>query len=61
MSAKISQEDCNGCGKCVDICPGDVIVLLAAPEVAQVRYPEECWYCGSCRGECPSNAISYEF
>lgn len=57
QAIKINHEICNGCNRCVDICPMDV---LAANGVKGgppwVVYPEECWFCGSCVELCPMQA-----
>jgi len=51
---EIKGEVCDGCNRCVDICPMDV--LAPNPEKGTppvVTYPEECWFCGSCVDRCP--------
>ena len=54
-----SPEICNGCNRCVEICPLDV--FIPNPEKGKppiILYPEECWYGGCCVEECPrSGAI----
>ena len=48
-----NDKVCDGCNRCVQICPMDV--LYPNPTKGQspvVLYPEECWYCGSCIMEC---------
>jgi NAD-dependent dihydropyrimidine dehydrogenase PreA subunit len=45
---------CNGCNRCVTVCPEDVL----APNPRKGRPPvilhaEECWYCGPCVEDCP--------
>lgn len=54
---------CDGCGKCSDVCPGDVIYMSGSIGERQPfnRYADECWHCGSCRQDCPQNAISIAF
>lgn len=52
-AVKFNPEICNGCNKCVEICPDDV--LMPNPQKKQppiILYPDECWYCGSCVEEC---------
>lgn len=50
MPPKINAELCIACGKCVLVCPEDVIW---GDEVPSVLYPEECWHCYACKMECP--------
>ena len=45
---------CNGCNRCVNICPMDL--FIPNPERGKppiVLYPEECRYDGQCVEECP--------
>ncbi|MDR1605050.1 MAG: 4Fe-4S binding protein [Gracilibacteraceae bacterium] len=58
MAIFIDQEKCNSCGKCVEICPEDVLWLEDGP--AWARYPKECWHCGSCVYDCPTGAIEVD-
>jgi len=52
---------CNGCNRCVDICPMEV--FIPNPEKGKppiILYPEECWYGGCCVEECPrQGAITF--
>ena len=50
--ARVSLENCNGCGRCVADCPYQAVLLnsLGAAEVAA----ERCSGCGICAGACPS-------
>ena len=57
MSIVIDKTKCVGCGKCVHICPGNVL----RQDVQKKAYPEDpsdCWNCVSCMKECPVQAIS---
>ncbi|RPI99931.1 MAG: ferredoxin family protein [Deltaproteobacteria bacterium] len=58
-------KHCKRCGRCWDICPGDVFhwdkKKGEKKTVPVVKYPDECWHCGACRLECPVNAIEYQF
>lgn len=58
MSIRIRKEQCIGCAKCVEVCPGNLIKLDASGK-ANIRYPRDCWGCTSCIKECPRNAILF--
>jgi Pyruvate/2-oxoacid:ferredoxin oxidoreductase delta subunit len=53
------EDECTGCGLCVDECPNDCIDLND-DDVAFLARPEDCDGCGTCSEECPSEAISME-
>jgi adenylylsulfate reductase subunit B len=58
MPPIINQNDCTGCGFCIDICPSDVFRdPTTSGNPPQVTYPDECWHCGACIFECPAEAI----
>jgi ferredoxin len=50
---------CNGCGKCILICPKKALALK--DDKAVVVRPEACDYFGLCEGICPTQAISRPF
>lgn len=51
----IIEDDCVGCGICVDACPQDVLDVPAG--VAEVVAEDACIGCGECVEECPMGAI----
>jgi len=53
MPPIININKCKKCGKCVEICPGDVFYGSEKKEVPVVTYPEECWHEASCIDACP--------
>jgi adenylylsulfate reductase, subunit B len=55
MSIKIDEGSCIGCGRCSDICPGNLLVV--DNNLARIREPQACWGCTACVKECPVNAI----
>jgi NAD-dependent dihydropyrimidine dehydrogenase PreA subunit len=57
MPAKVNNEECTGCGICVDECPATAIELKN--DKAKID-KEECTDCGTCVDSCPNNAISIE-
>lgn len=54
---KINQNECIGCGKCVDICPGNLLTMKDSH--ATIRDVRDCWGCCACVKICPKNAIAY--
>lgn len=57
MGVLIDREKCVCCGKCREVCPGNLIRPDAAGR-PYVRKPGCCWSCASCIKECPVSAIS---
>ncbi len=58
MSIHIDREKCAACGRCADICPGNLIHRDSEGK-AFLKVPEECWGCASCLKECAHGAIAY--
>lgn len=58
MSIQINELKCIACGKCCNVCPGNLIEKDAANK-AFIKYPKECWGCTACLKECPAGAIKY--
>jgi len=52
IPAKVSAENCNGCGRCVADCPYEAVRLTGRR--AEV-IAERCAACGICAGACPSS------
>ncbi|MHA1256100.1 MAG: 4Fe-4S binding protein [Promethearchaeota archaeon] len=55
--AKVNEEDCIGCGTCVEKCPMETIELVDATAVIT---EEKCIGCGVCAHHCPEDAIKLE-
>lgn len=53
MPRKVNDE-CIGCGACVESCPVNAINLNDKAEIKA----DECIDCGACEGQCPVGAIS---
>jgi len=59
----ITSEGCNGCGKCVSICPVEAVSLVSAndpkhPKIKQAKLDEErCLGCGLCVRACNKGNI----
>lgn len=58
MSVIISRDRCIGCGRCVEVCPGNLI-WKDEDGRAVMRIPEDCWGCTGCVKACPAGAIGY--
>ncbi len=62
----ISESDCNGCGKCVNVCPVEAMTLVSAndpirPKMNVARLDEDlCLGCGVCVRACPKDGLSLE-
>ena len=60
MPTFVDPNKCDGCGKCVDICPSDIMHLshsiLNGRKAFNIE-PNYCWECYSCVKECPQHAI----
>ena len=58
MSIRIDLNKCTGCGKCREVCPGNLL-FEGEGNKTFIRCPEDCWGCTSCLKECPFGAIRY--
>lgn len=56
-------EKCNGCGKCIDVCPINALKLVSAenpekPKLKKIEIDEElCLGCGVCLRNCKTEAL----
>jgi ferredoxin len=63
---RIVSEVCNGCGKCVNICPVEAMTLVSAndphkPNRRRAKLDEDvCLGCGVCVRVCPTKGILLE-
>lgn len=60
---EINYDLCNGNGKCVEVCPADVFVLMksidSAKKRAEVKNHNDCiLLCKLCADACPKKAIT---
>lgn len=52
----INEEECIGCGICVDACPQEVLEVTGG--MVAVANEDSCIACGDCVEECPMGAIT---
>ena len=63
---RINNVSCNGCGKCVNVCPVEAMVLISANDPSNIKRKiaklEEnlCLGCGVCVRVCSKNSILLE-
>ncbi len=63
---KVQEENCIGCGKCVNICPVEAMLLVSAndphrPKLKMAKLDEDlCLGCGLCVRSCPEGCIHLE-
>ncbi len=55
---RIDRPKCNGCGECVDNCPGDVLEII--DDVLVASHPEDCHGCHTCEDVCENEAIKVD-
>lgn len=60
---EITQGECTGCGKCVNVCPVEAVALSSANDPKQLTrkqatlIEEYCLGCGLCAKVCPAECI----
>ena len=58
MTVKRDDLDkCNGCQKCMKICPMDVFRFDSEKKKSVIAFPENCQSCGMCYLECKSHSL----
>lgn len=59
----VSEDNCNGCGKCVNVCPVEAMTLVSAnnpdkPKMKKARLNEDiCLGCGVCVRVCNKDSL----
>ncbi|MFX0074049.1 MAG: FAD-binding protein [Candidatus Hermodarchaeota archaeon] len=56
MSLIVDEEQCTGCGSCIDSCPFGALELVDN----KAKVLQNCTLCGACIEVCPVEAISLE-
>ena len=58
MTVVIDSNKCTGCGKCVEICPGNLLYFEKEKKnVVRITSDAECWDCMACVKACPVLAV----
>lgn len=55
---KLDSETCNGCGRCLEVCPHQVFSIMG--NKAQIIGFNACMECGACAKNCPTTAVHVE-
>ena len=58
MSIRITQNNCVGCGRCIEACPGNLIKKDAQGK-AVIKHISDCWGCTSCLKECKTGESAF--
>lgn len=58
MSVIVEQEECRGCGSCIDVCPTQALVKPEAKIKIEI-IADRCLECGECISECPNDALRF--
>ena len=57
----LSEEKCNGCGRCVEACPVQLLMVDEKKAQSNQRYDVfRCLTCQNCMAVCPQDALSIE-
>ncbi|MDP2659811.1 MAG: ferredoxin family protein [Dehalococcoidia bacterium] len=60
MPVIFDENVCDGCGQCVESCPGNILLMDDTACLPTAAHEEECWYCGACVHGCPRGAVRLE-
>ena len=52
---ELDAEACTGCGRCVEVCPHQVVALHG--RATRIEDLDACMECGACATNCPTQAI----
>jgi len=56
QSLTLDTALCNGCGRCVEVCPHAVFSMVS--HLATIVSRDTCMECGACQLNCPEAAIA---
>jgi NAD-dependent dihydropyrimidine dehydrogenase PreA subunit len=55
-SLRFERAACNGCGRCLQVCPH--AVLRKADRWVEIQDLDACMECGACTRNCPTHALT---
>ena len=58
VSLSLNDQECNGCGMCLNVCPH--AVFSSANGHPRIVNRDACMECGACAGNCPTGALSVQ-
>ncbi len=58
VTLELNESRCNGCRRCVEVCPHEVFVM--AGKRARIKDRDACMECGACARNCAEGAISVD-
>jgi NAD-dependent dihydropyrimidine dehydrogenase PreA subunit len=58
VTLKLDQPTCIGCGRCLEVCPHQVFLLV--DRKASLSDRDACMECGACALNCPVKAITVD-
>ncbi len=58
VTLNLATEQCIGCGRCAEVCPHDVFVVVDMK--VRIQDKDSCMECGACEMNCPVDAISVD-
>ncbi len=58
VTLTLDQPACIGCGRCLEVCPHQVFVMVGKQVAITDR--DACMECGACALNCPVTAIAVE-
>lgn len=56
VSLELNQGKCTGCGRCIEVCPRNVLNLQERK--VEIINRDQCIECGACQRNCAFSAIS---
>lgn len=55
VSLRLDRDACIGCGRCLEVCPHGVFVLVESK--SRIAFRDACMECGACARNCPVDAL----